>query len=911
VAVASEFLTFLFTDLEGSTALWERHPAAMEPMLALHDAALRSAVEANAGSVVKSTGDGLHAVFRSARDGVRAAIDGQRALADVEWGDGIDVRVRMGVHAGEAAERDGDWYGTEVNRAARVMSVAHGGQIVCTRIIEELVRDDFDLVDLGEHRLRDLQSTVHLFQVEIPGAPAVHPPLRSLDAHLTNLPYELSSFIGREDDLDDVAERLGESRLVTIVGVGGVGKTRLALEVGGALLPDHDDGVWLCELAPVSDPDDITDAIAASLRYTPPPGVPVATGLQQHLERKRLLLVLDNCEHLVGAVAEFVTDTTARAPAVSVLATSREALGVRGEHIYPLTSLSVPSTPDADAVLMSEAGALFTSRAREAGGNVNLDERNSSAIHSLCRRLDGIPLALELAAAQTALMTPAEIERRIDKQFATVTGGRRGALERHQTLRAAIDWSYDLLTPAAQSLLQRLSVCVGGFDLDAALALAEGIEADGFDLLRELVAKSLVERYEANANTRYRLLEMIRQHAAEHLARAGNTAAIRDRHATHYADRLIELITDARSDDEYDVLELVAIETPNIATGLRWWTATGRASDVVACFDRMPFLDSFALPTVALDELTAVARIAIESPDVEHQPGYSEACVFVSFLAFMNGDIDDYRRLQMLANTRGTTIAGAITDTIAAMFDGELVGAVERAQAGVDLARAGGDDAQLAWLLAELTIMETILEHSTGGETRTAAIAHAEEALAIAQRVPGTIVRLYPLLAVVEANKSLDPDRALWAADQMAQLDRTQRRWWATIATNSAANARAAVGDVIGQIALWRTAVADYDEHNERFMLAMLLATVSDTLAAIDEQIAIELAAIAESGAIAPAPTFTVQPALLRLAGERPDDVSAARTRAAPLSYRESVDRVLERIDTLLAEHSPADDGAT
>ncbi|HLM16350.1 MAG TPA: adenylate/guanylate cyclase domain-containing protein, partial [Acidimicrobiia bacterium] len=365
MAVTSEFLTFLFTDLEGSTALWEQHPAAMEPLLAQHDSALRGAVESNGGRVVKSTGDGVHAVFRSPRDGVRAALDGQRALAEADWGDDIRLRVRMGVHAGEAAERDGDWYGTEVNRAARVMSVAHGGQVVCTRIVEELVRDDFDLVDLGEHRLRDLQSSVHLFQVEVPGAPAVHPLLRSIDAHLTNLPYELSSFIGREQEQDDVAGRLRESRLVTIVGVGGVGKTRLALQVGGALLPEQAEGVWLCELAPVSDPDDLADAIAAALRYTPPPGVPVATGLQQHLEHKQLLLLLDNCEHLVGAVAGFVAETTTKAAGVSVLATSREALGVRGEHIYPLTSLTLPSAADVDTVLASEAGALFASRARE------------------------------------------------------------------------------------------------------------------------------------------------------------------------------------------------------------------------------------------------------------------------------------------------------------------------------------------------------------------------------------------------------------------------------------------------------------------------------------------------------------------------------------------------------------------
>ncbi|HLM19683.1 MAG TPA: hypothetical protein VK549_17805, partial [Acidimicrobiia bacterium] len=463
------------------------------------------------------------------------------------------------------------------------------------------------------------------------------------------------------------------------------------------------------------------------------------------------------------------------------------------------------------------------------------------------------------------------------------------------------------LTPGAQTLLQRLSVCVGGFDLDATFALAEGIDADGFDLLRELVAKSLVERYEVNANTRYRLLEMIRQHAAERLDLVGEAPTIRDRHADHYADRLVMLIADARSDDEYDVLEMIGVETPNVAAGLRWWLATERVADVLACFDRMPYFDLFALPAVALDELTAVAEAAIELPDTEHLPGFSQACVLVSFLAFMNGHIDDYRRLHALANARGTTIAGAITDSIAAMFDGDTVRSVERAQVGVDLARAHGDEAQLAWLLGQLTIMEAILEHSTGDHTGAAA-AHADEALTVADRVPGTIVRLYPLLATVEAYKAVDVDRALWAAEEMSRIDRTQRRWWATIAINSAANARAGVGDVIGEIGQWRTAIADFDEHDERFMLAMLLATVSDSLVAVDARIAIELAAIAESGAIAPAPTFTVQPALGRLTDERPDDVATARARAAPLSYREAVDRVLEVLDLVLAEHPPVDD---
>jgi hypothetical protein len=486
-----------------------------------------------------------------------------------------------------------------------------------------------------------------------------------------------------------------------------------------------------------------------------------------------------------------------------------------------------------------------------------------------------------------------------------VTGGRRGALERHQTLRAAIDWSYDLLTPNAQALLQRLSVCVGGFDLDAALALGEGVDADGFELLRELVAKSLVERYEVNANTRYRLLEMIRQHAAERLDRAGEAPSIRDVHASHYADRLVMLVTDARSDDEWEVLELIDIETPNIAAGLRWWTATERSVDVLGCFDRMPFFDSFALPPVALDELATAANAAVESPGIEHVAGFSDACVFVSFLEFMNGDIDAYRHLHARAQAAGTTIAGALIDTISAMFDGDLARAVERAGAAVELGRANGDDAQLAWLLGQLTIMETMTERASGDQVRTPATAHADEALAVAQRVPGTIARLYPLLAVVEAYRTVDLSRSFRAAAQMAEMDRTQRRWWATIAINSAGLIRAGAGDAAGHLSAWRAALADFDEHDERFMLTMFLSTMSAELVAVDADVAMELAAITESGVIAPFSSFALLPAFIELASQRPDDVAAARRRAASLSYREAVDRVLAAIDALIAAHVP------
>jgi predicted ATPase/class 3 adenylate cyclase len=911
MAVRSEFLTFLFTDIEGSTALWERHAAEMEGVVARHDELLHAVITACDGTVVGGRGDGVFAVFPSPRNAVRASQAAQRALAEEQWSGGIALRVRMGLHAGEATARDGDWFGTEVNRAARVAAVAHGGQIVCTRIVEELVRDDCDLVDLGEHRLRDLQSTVHLFQVEIPGAPAVHPPLRSIDAHLTNLPYELSSFVGRERELAELETRMHESRLVSIVGVGGVGKTRLALQVAAAVLPDHPDGVWLCELAAVTDADAIPDAIAAAVRYTPPAGVPVATGLQQFLERKNIVLVLDNCEHIVGAVAHFVAETTARAPGVGVLATSREALGIPGEHIFPLPSLSLPTDAEAVSVSTSEAGTLFTSRAREVRGDFALDDQSAPAIHSICTRLDGIPLAIELAAAQTSLMTPGEIDRRLDRQFTALSGGRRNPLERHQTLRAAIDWSYDLLTPGAQRLLDRLSVCVGGFDLDAADALAEGIDdGDGFALLSELVAKSLVERYEIDATTRYRVLEMIRQYAADRLLNGGEDAAARDTHARHHLALLETRFAELRSDREYEALAALEVETPNIAAGIRWWLATDHLDEIFACFATLPFFDCFCLSPYVLEELGGAVRPAIDHHEARTFPGCSYVCLLAGYRAYVAADLDDYRRIVEIAqHARDVDESPALGVTSATidMFAGDIGKAVRDCNLAVEAARRSGDPAALAWTLAHLSMhvdlhemgqAEADVRENERGRAQ-APSALAAEALAVACQVEGTIGRLYPLTAVVTNHRYHNPERMSEPLHELVELDHTPRRWWATIAMSVAAQAGSSAGS-LESIRDFRALIAGHHEREERFLLVLVTAGFADSAVDIDGGIALELGAICESDAIAPYAAFGVQPALGALAAERPDEVADARLRVATFTYDEAIARIFANIDALL-----------
>ncbi len=787
------------------------------------------------------------------------------------------------------------------------MAVANGGQVVCTRGVAELVRDEFDLVDLGEHRLRDLQSFVHLFQVEVPGAPTTsHPPLRSLDAYRSNLPHELSSFIGREHEQDDVARRVAESRLVSVVGVGGVGKTRLALQVGSELLPRYADGVWFCELASVLDPDDLHDAIAAASKYTPPQGVTVVLGLQQFFEHKHLLLILDNCEHLVSAVAAFVSETTMHAPGVSVLATSREALGVRGEQIAPLASLSVPSDADPNAVLASEAGALFTARARESRGDLVIDERVALAVHALCARLDGIPLALELAAAQTTMMTPTEIERRLDQQFRLASGGRHAALERHQTLRAAIDWSYDLLSPGAQRLLARCSVCVGGFDLDAATAIAAGIDTesgDGFDLLRELVSKSLVERHEVNGATRYRLLEMIRQYAAEALSGSGDDEAARDLHAAHYLGRTVELVTEARSDAEYEALETLGLETPNIGAGAQWLLAQQRVADVLAMFGELPFFDYFAFPTITLDELGDIAEEAVQHEGAAELRGFAAACLLASFRLFVLGDMDRYQRLADLARpTGGQSISptSPICDSVIAMFAGDLEGAISTSAQAVQIARTGSDPAQVVWALSHYSVMENLREHPTREYGESGALAAAEEALSLARRQPGSVICLYPLTAIVVANHVVDPNRALDAANETKRLDRTQRRWWTAVTEGSAMMLPGKRSE--DDLPEWRGVLSDAYDRSERFLLATSLATMGDTFAVSSPALAADLGAIAESDAIAPVASFTVQPDLIRLAIEQPELVAAARARASVMSYDEAMQHIFAAIDAVLAE---------
>ena len=453
-------VTFLFTDVEGSTRLWDESPDVMSHAMARHDELLRDAVESHDGFIVKTTGDGFHAVFATAHDAVTAAVAAQRALLADDWNIAETVRVRMGIHTGEAEVRDGDYSGGTVNRAERLMSVAHGGQIVVSAATEELLHDalpeKYGFIDLGEHRLRDLGRPEHLFQVAHPDLGREFAPLRTLDTFpRNNLPRQVTTFVGREAEIASLAELVCRSALVTLTGVGGVGKTRLALQVAAQVVGEFPDGAWLCELAPVTDPEAVWETVATCLRVQPLPGRALDESVLDYLAAKRLLLVLDNCEHLLDAVARLVDAIEHRCPRVSVLATSREALGLAGERIVAVPPLGVPAADaDGDELRQAEAVCLFWDRASAAKRDFALTDRNLGAVGVLCRRLDGIPLAIELAAARVRSLSPEDLVSRLDQRFKLLTHGSRAAPERHQTLRSTIDWSYDLLTPTERHALQ-------------------------------------------------------------------------------------------------------------------------------------------------------------------------------------------------------------------------------------------------------------------------------------------------------------------------------------------------------------------------------------------------------------------------------------------------------------------------
>ncbi|MGC1377366.1 MAG: tetratricopeptide repeat protein [Anaerolineales bacterium] len=627
-------VTFLFTDIEGSTQLWEQRPEAMQAALARHDALLRQAIESHHGAVFKTIGDEFCAAFSGAPEALDAALAAQRALQAESWGE-TPIKVRIALHAGAAEARDGDYFGLSLNRVARLLSAAHGGQTLLSAAAEEATRGHLpqgaELRDMGEWQLKDLIRPEHIYQLSAPDLPSGFPPLKSLEAFRTNLPAQLTSFVGREKEIDAIKQLIATSRLTTLTGPGGGGKTRLALQVAAGLLDSFPDGVWFVELASLADPALLMQTVITTLGLREEKGRILLDTVTNYLRAKTVLLMLDNCEHLVGASAQFAEALLQACPGVRILASSRESLGVPGEIIHRVPSLSIPDAhlaQSVETVMQSEAGRLFIERAQTALPAFTVTNENVQAVAQVCSRLDGIPLAIELAAARVNMLKVEQIAERLGDRFRLLTGGSRTALPRQQTLRALIDWSYDLLSERERALLRRLSVFSDGWTLEAAEAVCadkdenekrrpdgssrvhrvEGVKDEGsskdgvlhplapdggasFNLhpldvlepLTQLVNKSLVvvdvdiapaaspqgAGYES-AETRYRLLETVRQYAREKLSDAGEGLEVRNNHLKYFlalAERAEPELTGPRVVEWLRRLEL---ELDNIRAALEW-----------------------------------------------------------------------------------------------------------------------------------------------------------------------------------------------------------------------------------------------------------------------------------------------------------------------------------------------------
>jgi predicted ATPase/class 3 adenylate cyclase len=589
--VASQTLTFLFTDLEGSSKLWEQHRQSMTEALERHDAILRDAVESSNGQVVKTTGDGLMAVFASPADGVNACLKAQHGLAHEAWGQTGPLRVRMGLHAGEAATREGDYFGPTLNRAARIMSAGHGGQVLLSAAAAALVVDELPsastLRDLGEYQLKGLGRAERVFQLVHPGLEAGFPPLATLSGRPSELPEQPSAFVGRGVELKEIRERLEDEsvRLLTLTGPGGIGKTRLALRAAADEFDHFEDGVFLVDLSTVRDSGSVPGAIARAIGLSDPRDESLLDELKERLREQRVLLILDNFEHVTAAapsVAQLLLDCSR----LTLLVTSREALHVHGEHLFAVPPLSLPSIAPGQVSVAQlapcEAVQLFVKRAQAVRPDFRLTEAHAAAVAEICLRLDGLPLAIELATARINLFSPEALRERLGSRLQLLRGGARDMPARQQTLRATLEWSYQLLEAGEQRLFELLSA-FSGAAFEAVEAVASSVNGRGgtgidtLDGLASLVDKSLIRQADpADAEPRLVMLETIREYAAERLEDLPEfRAAARRAHAVYFADFARRQWEDLTGDRRDKALAALAAEIENLRLAWRYWVAEG------------------------------------------------------------------------------------------------------------------------------------------------------------------------------------------------------------------------------------------------------------------------------------------------------------------------------------------------
>ncbi|MGB7869013.1 MAG: adenylate/guanylate cyclase domain-containing protein [Mycobacterium sp.] len=756
-------VTFLFTDVEGSTRRWEADADAMRAALAAHDEALRSAIESHGGFMFKHTGDGVCAAFASPRSAVDAAVAAQR---------GLELPVRMGIATGEAELRDGDYFGAVLNRAARVMAAGHGGQILLADSTAGLL-GGVDLVDLGPRRLRDVPMPVGVFQVRAAELRAEFPPLRALDTTPGNLRPATTSLIGRELEVDEIQAAVKSHRLVTLTGVGGVGKTRLALEVAARLADEFPDGVWFFELAAVTDPAAVPDAVAAVLGITQQPGKTVSESVAAALEGRVRLLVIDNCEHVLDAAADLIEAILAHSATVRILATSREGLAVPDEQVRPVRSL------DAAAGIDSAAASLFVERAQGiAPGFSMVDGDEAAAVTEICQRLDGIPLAIELAASRMASMTASEMRDRLDHRFRLLVGSRRG-LERHHTLRHAVAWSYDLLADTEKTVLERSSVFAGGFDLQSACAVAGSDDLDEYailEVLDALVRKSLLLAVRSGGRTRFSMLETIRQFAEEQLVTSGVAEAVRTAHAHYFAGREADIMDLWDSPRQREAYDWFTVELANLRTAFRWAADQGDLDAGAAITAYAAFL----APHLENHEPIAWAEELIESARAVDHPRLAAVCVVAS-LCVVLGRFEEAVRYSEV----GQTVIAAASDKVSYVGEGFLGSAylfVGQPERYVELCRAWLTRSGDANTFARANLVTALFVSGSTDE----AMVTANGLIDAAEASGNPWVLAYTLAVCGNVFRDTDPDRALEALrrsvliaqDSGNRLYETQFLYW-------------------------------------------------------------------------------------------------------------------------------------
>ena len=672
-------VTFLFTDIEDSTRLAQQNPDDLPALLSRHRDILNEAIEAHHGSIFQVVGDSFSIAFHTAQDALKAALQAQQLLHSEPWPT-IHLKVRMGIHTGAAQLADdptieGPYSGyATLALTQRIMSAAHGGQILLSQSTYELTRDQLPenslFIDMGEHHLKSILRSERLYQLNTPDLPSTFPPLKTLEYSPHNLPEQLTSFIGREKEIKEVKELLDSARLVTLTGSGGTGKTRLSQEVGAQLLNNFPHGVWIVELAPLTDPAQIMPAMAQVFGLQELPFNPLKNLVTDYLRDKKLLLILDNCEHLIQACARLADDLLHQCAGLRLLASSREALGIAGEVSY-----HVPSLAD------SESTQLFLDRARAVNPNFHPTERNESSIAQICSRLDGIPLAIELAAARVKLLSPEQIAARLDNMFRLLVGGSRTALPRQQTLRALIDWSYDLLSDEEKPLLQVASVFVGGWTLDALEVVAD--DPNTIEHLEQLVNKSLVVTEERESEMRYFMLETIRQYAREKLFEAKQASAARDRHFFYFNELSETWWETFRSSNVLPLLSRIDDEIENFRAALEWGLENHTEENVRLAANFCTTSTMLSVPA----EGVAIVRVAVERAKA---------------LPPVEGSADHYRK-KLIA--RALFVQGMV-----GLGVGEIPLVVEALQESIAISRAIGDKQMLGNSLGTYYTASTFID---------------------------------------------------------------------------------------------------------------------------------------------------------------------------------------------------------